>query len=385
MRMSEEKIRFGIFEWILFFLSTSAIFLSSIILVIATLIIFLGEKIIWLFSLAKRKPITLILAIVGIFFLTNAIYWTMLPVRWESQKEQKSVLVKEGDSLARVVKKLKDEGIKFNSTIFLECSKILGADKHIHIGRYDFEKGVTLYQILNKLRKGKVTSFDVTIPEGLNFKQIAGILQAECGTDSSQFVAAVTDAGFIEELKISARSLEGYLFPNTYKTYWGIKPYDIAEIMVKQLRWIFVDSLRQRAEKMSFSILEVLTLASLIEAEAKKPEERTAISAVYHNRLKKGMLLQCDPTVIYAIPNLDRPLLLKDLEIDSPYNTYIYPGLPPGPINNPGKKSILAALYPTNVDFLYFVAKGDGSHVFSSTLEEHNKAKIKIKKEKRSS
>lgn len=394
--MSEKKIRFGISEWILFFLSTLAIFLSSVILVIATLIIFSGKKIIWLFGFVKRKcvcikrPITFILIGVGIFFLINILYWRVLPVRWKSKEKKASILVKEGESLYQVVKKLKEKGIDFNPTIFLEYSKILGIDKHIHIGRYDFEKGVTLYHILSRLRKGKVTAFDVTIPEGLNFKQIAGILQVRCGTDSSQFVSAVTDTDFLKKVKISAQSLEGHLFPDTYKLYWGIKPYDIAQIMVAQLRRNFVDSLKQRAEKIGFSIQEVLILASLIEAEAKKPEERATISAVYHNRLKKRMLLQCDPTVMYAIswpdrPNLARPLVLKDLEFDSPYNTYIYSGLPPGPINNPGKKSILAALYPANVDFLYFVAKGDGSHVFSSTLEQHHRAIREIKRENKKS
>jgi len=383
--MSETKMRFGISEWILFFLSTLVIFLSSVILAIATLIIFLGEKAIWLFSLAKRKPATfIILAIIGVFLLTSVIYWRVLPVHWNNEERNISILIKEGESLSQVVKKLKGEGMDFNSTIFLEYSKISGVDKHIHIGRYDFERGVTLNEILDKLRKGKVTPINVTIPEGLNYRQIGGILQARCGTDSSGFVSAVTDSGFLKELRITEKNLEGYLFPNTYKLYWGIKPYDVAKIMVNQLWGILPDSLRQRTKEIDFSIHEVLTLASLIEGEAKKPEEKATISAVYHNRLKEGMLLQCDPTVIYAIPNLNRALLLQDLEIDSPYNTYIYPGLPPGPINNPGEESILAALYPANVDFLYFVAKGDGSHVFSSTLEEHHRAIKKIKKENRS-
>ncbi|KPL02949.1 MAG: hypothetical protein AMJ90_04510 [candidate division Zixibacteria bacterium SM23_73_2] len=314
-----------------------------------------------------------------LFFLINIIYWTALPVGWKNEEEKASIIVRKGESLSNVAGKLKGKGLGFNRTIFLEYSKILGFDKRIHVGKYEFQKGNTLYQILSKLRKGKVTPIDVTIPEGLNFKQIAGILQNRCGTDSSLFVAAVTDKGFIKEINILAENLEGYLYPNTYKLYWGIEPYDVAQIMVDHLKGILVDTLKQKAGELGFSVHQVIILASLIESEARKPEERTTISAVYHNRLKKGMLLQCDPTVIYALPDLDRPLLLKDLEIDSPYNTYIYPGLPPGPINNPGKKSILAALYPANVNFLYFVAKGDGSHVFSSTLEEHNRAIRRIK------
>ena len=157
-------------------------------------------------------------------------------------------------------------------------------------------------------------------------------------------------------------------------------PEKVAQILVEQFKKTFTDSLLRRAEEINFSLSEVVTLASMIEAEAKDGEEREMISAVYHNRLKRGMLLQCDPTVIYALSELDRPLLLKDLKIDSPYNTYKYPGLPPGPICNPGKASIFAALYPADADYLYFVAKGDGTHIFSTTLKEHNKAKIKIKR-----
>ncbi|MGB3092192.1 MAG: endolytic transglycosylase MltG, partial [Candidatus Zixiibacteriota bacterium] len=140
------------------------------------------------------------------------------------------------------------------------------------------------------------------------------------------------------------------------------------------------DSLTRRAGEIDFSLADVVTLASMIEAEAKDGNERDLISAVYHNRLRRGMLLQCDPTVIYALPELDRPLLLKDMEVDSPYNTYKYPGLPPGPICNPGKASILAALYPADVNYLYFVATGKGSHIFSTSLTQHNLARTKIKR-----
>jgi UPF0755 protein len=191
------------------------------------------------------------------------------------------------------------------------------------------------------------------------------------------------DDRFTQGMGITASNLEGYLFPDTYRLSWSTTPEKVAQVMVEQFRKTITDSLMRRAEEIGFSLAQVVTLASMIEAEAKDGNERDLISAVYHNRLRRGMLLQCDPTVIYALPKLDRPLLLKDLEVDSPYNTYRYPGLPPGPICNPGKASILAALYPAGVNYLYFVATGEGSHIFSATLAQHNLARARVKRAKR--
>lgn len=310
--------------------------------------------------------------------------------------------------MAKVVERLKEIDLIEDGKWFLTLSKLLGKDRHIHAGRYDFDKGITLYSVFNKLVKGKVTSIEVVIPEGLTMREIIQILKKEIGIESTKFIKIATDSEFIKELDIPASNLEGYLFPNTYKLYWGMDPAKLIQTMVNEFKKTFNSALSARAgarpsggtKEINFSTHEVVTLASMIEAEATNGEEREMISAVYHNRLKLGMLLQCDPTVIYALngkpdstlPGTDRPLgrifarplLFKDLEIDSPYNTYKYPGLPPGPICNPGKASILAALYPADVDYLYFVAKGDGTHIFSRTLDEHNRAKNKIKRAQKS-
>lgn len=288
--------------------------------------------------------------------------------------------------MGKIVERLKEKNLIENGKFFLILSQAMGKDRHIQAGRYNFEKGSTLYSIFKKLVKGEVTYVDVIIPEGLTLREIGGILKREIGIDSMQFVKVCTDSQFAKDLHIPASDLEGYLFPNTYKLSWGMKPPQLAQIMVNEFKKTFDSSLFERAKEINFSLHDVVTLASMIEAEAKDGKEREIISAVYHNRLKLGMLLQCDPTVIYAL-HLTPPegftsvptLLLKNLEIDSPYNTYKYPGLPPGPICNPGKASILAALYPASVDYLYFVAKGDGTHIFSSTLDEHNRAKNGIK------
>jgi UPF0755 protein len=380
--MKVEQSKFETSEWIIFILSTVLIFLSSIILLLSALVLYLGRQLLLLLSKIKTTPLASVGIITLLLFLIFSVYWFMIPVEWKNESDSTMIFIKPGESFSSVIKKLDGAGLEFNQSLFTLTSKLLRADRRIHVGRYDFQKGATPYSILRKLTKGEVSLFEVTIPEGLSYKQIAGIIQRKIGVDSLEFTQKAEDTTFIKSLNLDVENLEGYLFPNTYNLYWGIEPEEIIKLMVDELNRELVDSLRKRASEIDFSLFEIITLASLVEAEAKIPEERTLISAVYHNRLKRRMLLQCDPTVIYALAPLNRPLVLKDLEFDSPYNTYIYPGLPPGPINNPGKASIIATLYPANVDYLYFVARGDGSHVFSSTLEKHNEAIIKIKKNK---
>ncbi|MCK4384752.1 MAG: endolytic transglycosylase MltG [candidate division Zixibacteria bacterium] len=361
-------------DWIVFFFSTLLIFLSSVLLVIFSVIF-------TFFRLVRRRPLLVFVSVFGLILLFFVIQWVVIPISWQAEGDSVYVIIKHGDNMSRIVDRLNEANLIKDGTGLLILAKLLGKDRHIQAGRYDFEKGMSLYSVFNRLVKGDVALNEVTIPEGLTIKQIAGILRREIEIDSSEFVRVAMDSQFAQNnMDIPVSNLEGYLFPDTYKLSWGMPPEKVAQILVEQFKKTFTDSLLRRAEEINFSLSEVVTLASMIEAEAKDGEEREMISAVYHNRLKRGMLLQCDPTVIYALSELDRPLLLKDLKIDSPYNTYKYPGLPPGPICNPGKASIFAALYPADADYLYFVAKGDGTHIFSTTLKEHNKAKIKIKR-----
>jgi UPF0755 protein len=376
-------------DWIVFFVSTFLIFLSSILLLICGLIV-------GLFNLFKRKPALALSGVVMVVVLLVVVYWCIAPIPWNIKEDKVHVIVTEGDSMARIVERLRETNLIDDGKIFLALSRLLGKDRHIQAGRYDFERGMSLYSVFNKLVQGKVTPIQVLIPEGSTIKGIARILKEEIGVDSAEFVEAAADSQLIRELNVPARDLEGYLFPDTYKLHWGMDPANLVQAMVNQFKRTFTPLLSERSKEINLSTHEVITLASIVEAEARDGQEREMISAVYHNRLKLGMLLQCDPTVIYALnhePGLSRPsmsnfdgqssprpLLLKDLEIDSPYNTYKYPGLPPGPICNPGKASILAALYPADVDYLYFVATGDGTHIFSSTLDEHNWAKNQIRR-----
>lgn len=363
-------------DWIAFFVSTLFIFLSSVLLVISG-VIFAFLRV------ARRSPVLFFASILALVFLFFAIQWTVVPVSWRSESDTVSITVEPGDSMSRVVQRLNEAKLIEDGKGLPFLAKLLGKDRHIQVGRYDFEKGVTLHRIFTRLISGDVALKQVTIPEGRTIKQIAGILKREIQIDSSEFVRVAMDSLLANSTGIPASNLEGYLFPDTYKLSWGTSAEKVVHIMVDQFKTILTGSLLRRAEEIGLSLPEAVTLASLIEAEAKAEEEREIISAVYHNRLRRGMLLQSCPTIIYVLPEVELPLLLKDLKVDSPYNTYKYPGLPPGPICNPGKACILAALYPADVNYLYFVSKGDGTHIFSATLTEHNRAKNKVNQTQR--
>jgi UPF0755 protein len=365
-------------DWFLFVLSTGLIFLSSLLLALSGLIFLI-------IRLIKAKPILVLVSILILISAYVFLQWMVIPVSWPEAGDTVDVIIRDGDSMHQVVERLKKANLVKHETGFLILSKIAQKDKHIHAGKYSFKKGMTLYSLWEDLFKGNVVLKNVTIPEGLTTAEIAGIFKREIQMDSIEFIQATEDPQIIRSLNLSVQNLEGYLFPETYKLTWGISPRKAVQIMVEQFQRTFNDSLRERAQEINLSVPQVITLASLIEAEAKEQKERAIISAVYHNRLKKGMLLQACPTVTYGLPELDRPLVLKDLERDTPYNTYLYGGLPPGPICNPGRASIIAALYPAEVDYLYFVSKGDGTHVFSKTLVEHDKAKNEIKYRQRKS
>jgi UPF0755 protein len=258
-----------------------------------------------------------------------------------------------------------------------------GYDRRVQTGTYQFNAGEQPVEILARLMAGDVLTTDVTVPEGYNMWEIAAAFES-ANIDSVDMVTAIMDEAVLSERRIAAPTLEGYLFPDTYRLRWGATAQDAREMMLARLDEVFGVELFQRAVEMDMTPHEVLTLASIIEAESRVPEERARISSVYHNRLRRRMRLEADPTVAYAMGGYKGRLLYADLEIDSPYNTYRRRGLPPGPICSPGEASIRAALYPdSTADDLYFVARGDGSHIFSTTLKEHNAAVQKVRREQR--
>lgn len=370
--MKPESDNITITDWLVFLLTTCLIFLSSLLLVITGMIYYL-------IRFARRKPFLFISSVFLLIIFYVLIQWMVIPIPWPAKEDSLCVIVKDGDSMSQIVGRLKQANLIKYGTGFLILADLRDKDQHIRAGKYKFDKGITSYKLLRELFRGKVILKDVTIPEGSTVNEIAGILKREIQMDSADFVRVTENEQIARSMNLPVSSLEGYLFPETYKLTWGIPPEKVVRIMVEQFQRIFSYSLLKRSGEINLSLPEVITLASLIEAEAKEENERAVISAVFHNRLKLGMLLQSCPTVTYGLPKIDRPLVLEDLKRDSPYNTYIYPGLPPGPICNPGKASIIAALYPADVDYLYFVSQGNGSHIFSRTLTEHNRAKNKIK------
>lgn len=256
-----------------------------------------------------------------------------------------------------------------------------GWDTRVKAGTYQLAGGERARDILEKLVSGDVLRVSVTIPEGFTHAQIAGVLAAEADVDSTVFAGLLTKREVLDELGVKGPSLEGYLFPDTYLIPWGTTPEGIAAMMKARLDEILVAGLNERAERVGMTRHDVLTLASIIQAEGRLPEELALVSAVYHNRLNAGMKLEADPTVAYAMGGYKGRLYYKDLEVDSPYNTYLHAGLPPGPICAPGKAAIIAALYPdTTCNALYFVARGDGGHIFSLTLKDHLAAVQAVKR-----
>jgi UPF0755 protein len=239
-----------------------------------------------------------------------------------------------------------------------------------------FLNGMSISMMLHKLSHAEFEVTRLTVPEGFMLREIAGTVEREVEIDSARFYQAVCDPGLARQLGISSPTLEGYLFPDTYLLSWPISSRDLARLMVERFREVYQEEVAKYANDVGLSTNEIVALASIVQSEAQNESEMSRISAVYHNRLRKGLRLEADPTVAYALGGVRRGLHYSDLKVDSPYNTYRNKGLPPGPICSPGLASLIAAVRPLDgCEDLYFVAAGDGSHFFSKTHEEHMKAK----------
>lgn len=326
------------------------------------------------FSFTRRNLILSFFVLVGMAVIF-CYFLLFLPWNAPGNPEKIEVTIVRGMAPQEISVLLKEKGVIREERNFLWTAKLLGVTRKLQAGRYLFQGRKTNFGVLRKLYKGRVITEQVTFPEGTRATKIASILRKELEVDSTRFVTFVNDTSFCHSQGIHASTLEGYLYPDTYRFHLNSASEEILERMVSRFNEIFVDSLRERAEEVNMSIHQVVTLASIVEGEAALESEREIIAALYLNRLERNMLLQADPTIQYIIEDGPRRLLKKDLQIDSPYNTYIRRGLPPGPVNNPGLASILAVLYPAPVNYLYMVANGDGSHTFSRTMQEHLKAK----------
>ena len=285
--------------------------------------------------------------------------------------------VEKGQTAKEIALNLKKNGILKKTWPFLVGYRFFFPGLSLKAGEYAIAIPDSPKNILNVLSEGDVYLRSITIPEGLIIMEIAELLDAEGFADKEDFMSAAEDPSLIHDLDKEAPNLEGYLFPETYRFAKGTSSEEIAAAMVYQFMEVFTQEWMDRAAELEMSVRDVVTLASLIEEETSLPEEKNIISSVFHNRLNKGMKLDCDPTIIYVLKLEGRfkgRLRTRDLKYDSPFNTYIYPGLPPGPIANPGRDSLEAALYPADEKYLYFVSKNDGSHHFSRTFREHVKA-----------
>ncbi len=294
------------------------------------------------------------------------------------QSQKIDVMIVRGANARQIARLLKEKKVISRPDHFLLAVKVLHAKTKLKAGLYHLPRGVSNVRLVSILEKGRAAEIKVSLPEGIRSEKMAGIFQRKVGLDSVQFLALVRDTVFVHKMGVQANSLEGYLYPDTYFFTYGVQAPEVLRTLVGHFWKVYNDSLKARTEELGWTVHQVVTLASIVEGEARVDSERALISAVYHNRLKRGMLLQASPTVQFLLPDGPRRLLKRDLEIDSPYNTYRYPGLPPGPINNPGRKSLLAALWPAPVRYLYFVANGDGTHTFSYTLAQHLRAKRKL-------
>jgi UPF0755 protein len=311
----------------------------------------------------------------------QAVRWAEGPaVPTEEHPPSKVVVIPDGSTFQQVAALLEREQLIKSSSVFVLFGKSQSADRKVHAGEYELNPGMTPAEILSKLLNGQVLLHPLTIPEGLTITQIADLASEQGLTDRVEFFQLAKDREFVASLGIKAETLEGYLYPDTYRFPRPIEAREVLVAMVEQLRQMVGPDLLARMQELKMTMHEVLTLASIIEKETGSGGERPEISAVFHNRLKKHIPLQSDPTVIYGLPAFDGNLHKKDLSSPSPYNTYRAQGLPPGPIANPGIEAIRAALYPSDSRSLYFVSRNDGTHQFSATLIEHNKAVEKYQK-----
>jgi UPF0755 protein len=296
------------------------------------------------------------------------------------------VLIPSGATAVQIGETLKRAGLVRFPRAFALTARVMGSEDRLKAGRYRFANDASWFEILDELETGSVETASLTIPEGFTLYQIAARIGAFTGADADSIRALLQDSTFASEFAVPGPGLEGYLFPDTYRFAEDLAARELVRAMVERYGEFWTARRRARLDSLGLSERELVTLASIVEKEARVAEERPIIAGVYWNRLQRGMLLQADPTVQYALGGEPRERLLY-ADIDSvagnPYNTYTQPGLPPGPIASPGSAALDAALSPAEIPYLYFVARPDGSHEFTRTNREHINAKNRIRAESR--
>ena len=286
------------------------------------------------------------------------------------------VEIEPGTGTRAIGRQLVASGVIRDEWTFRLAVFLTGTARQLKAGEYRFAGPMSAKDVARMLARGDIYLRPVTFPEGLTLIEMSHIYESRGLGSAAAFLAATKDTTAIRAIDPQATDLEGYLFPETYNVPRKMNAAALVGRMVERFLTIYDDSKRQEAQAHNLKTRDLVTLASIVEKESASLEERAIIAAVYGNRLRIGMPLQCDPTVIYAMEkagHYNGNLTKKDLQMDSPYNTYRHPGLPPGPIASPGRSSLEAALRPASADYLYFVSRNDGTHVFATTLAEHNR------------
>jgi UPF0755 protein len=326
--------------------------------------------------IASRARVLIALSLAGLGAAMAFVTMVWVPYRGYAE-EGRLVEVPRGTSVSALARLLRQEGIILSPLAFRTLVWLEGPLATVKAGKYEFRGSTSLSDVTRQLLEGRVVHLQVTIPEGLRLREIVDLLAAQGFGVREELLQAARRAEWVKDLDPGALDLEGYIFPDTYRLASGISAEEVLRPMVERFREVFTGAWKARAAELKMSVRAVVTLASLVEEETGAPEERPLIAAVFHNRLRLRMMLQCDPTVIYALERegLYRGTLSrKDLRYDSPYNTYVYRTLPPGPISSPGREALQAALYPAASEYLYFVSMNTGRHYFSRHLGEHQRA-----------
>ena len=316
-----------------------------------------------------------VIAGVGVVGVAATLYKrTSEPYKGYEAAEQ-FVSIEPGSSTRAIGERLIQAGVVRNELTFRAALWRTGHARSLQAGEFRFDRPMTPTEVIEKIARGEIYNRRITFPEGLTIQEMARIFEQQGFGKAAAFAEAARDTSAIRDIDPAATDLEGYLFPETYSLPRDTTSDRLVQLMVGRFRQLFTPEKQQAALALELTPRQAVTLASLVEKETAVPSERPVVSAVYLNRLKIGMPMQADPTVIYALQRArryDGNLRRDDLLFDSPYNTYRYPGLPPGPIASPGLASLEAAIAPGSADYLYFVSRNDGSHVFARTLAEHN-------------
>jgi len=336
----------------------------------------------------RKRILLLLLLLVLVLFLTGAAFYRYATTPVNLHTAAGTVNIPKGSGFFRITEILNDAGLVGNRPFFWVLALGKRVEKQIRAGEYELTGAMTPSAILDKLVHGEIKVYLVMLPEDITVREAAKKLSAFKLINEKEFMTLAVDRSFLAALDIKANSIEGYLYPDTYRLDRSMTTREILRILVGKFWKEVTPEMRKRAEKLGLTLPQWVTLASIIGKESGNKDEKELISAVFHNRLTKGMKLQSDPTALYNLEQKGKhvkTVLRRHLKSDTPHNTYRINGLPPGPIANPGIDSLRAALYPAKVDYLYFVAKNDGSHDFSANLAAHNRAvsKYQINRQKK--